>query len=588
MADDRNGRHEDEEVELPGLEVLRAAVANRLRRLPRPGRLRQDGIAGLTVAISSVPDGMASGLLAGVNPIYGLYASMIGPLVGGLLASTVLMVISNTSATALVAGQALVGVSGENRDRALFLLVILSGAIQILFGLLRFGRLTRFVSFSVMTGFLAGIAVILILSQLPTVTGIEAEGANRVTQTVDLLLHLDEVHVASLGVAALTVVVAVVMTRTPIRAFASLVAIAVPTLAVALLGWDDVQLVADVGDIPRGLPTPFIPALSDFSIDVLTGALSLAFVVLVQGAGVGQSVPNPDGSRSSNSRNFIAQGAANVAAGLLRGVPVGGSLGATALNVASGAGRRWASVSAGLWMLVILIALAGAVSRVAMPALGALLIAAGVRAIKPNDVAAVWRAGWPARAAAVTTFAATLVLPIQGAVGLGVLLAALLHVATASTDVVVKELVIRPDGEMEEKKPPERLPGGKVTVLDVYGHVFFAGARTLERLLPRPGPERRPVVILSLRGYESIGATMVEVLSDYADELRRVDGRLYLTGIGGKTLNRLLATKRFDEKTGPVRVYEATNIVWESLQEARADAEAWLSGEDDTDQRTDR
>jgi hypothetical protein len=78
------------------------------------------------------------------------------------------------------------------------------------------------------------------------------------------------------------------------------------------------------------------------------------------------------------------------------------------------------------------------------------------------------------------------------------------------------------------------------------------------------------------------------VLSDYADELRRVDGRLYLTGIGGKTLNRLLATKRFDEKTGPVRVYEATNIVWESLQEARADAEAWLSGEDDTDQRTDR
>lgn len=283
MADDRNGRHEDEEVELPGLEVLRAAVANRLRRLPRPGRLRQDGIAGLTVAISSVPDGMASGLLAGVNPIYGLYASMIGPLVGGLLASTVLMVISNTSATALVAGQALVGVSGENRDRALFLLVILSGAIQILFGLLRFGRLTRFVSFSVMT-------------------------------------------------------------RTPIRAFASLVAIAVPTLAVALLGWDDVQLVADVGDIPRGLPTPFIPALSDFSIDVLTGALSLAFVVLVQGAGVGQSVPNPDGSRSSNSRNFIAQGAANVAAGLLRGVPVGGSLGATARSTSpparGGAGRR--------------------------------------------------------------------------------------------------------------------------------------------------------------------------------------------------------------------------------------------------------
>ena len=422
--------------------------------------------------------------------------------------------------------------------------------------------------------------MILILSQLPTVTGIEAEGANRVTQTVDLFRNVDRLHLPSVQLAALTAVLAVVLTRTRIGQFSSLIAILVPTLVVVFFGLSEVEIVADVGQIPSGLPLPFIPTPADFSLGVVTAALSLALVVLVQGAGVGQSVPNPDGTRRDISRDFVAQGASNIASGLARGIPVGGSLGATALSVVSGAGRRWASVFAGLWMLVFLLVLAGAVSRVAMPALGALLIVAGVQSIKPKEAAAVWRAGWAARAAGISTFVATLLLPIQAAVGIGVLIAALLHVAHASTEVSVVELVARPDGQIEERPAPERLPGNEVTILDVYGHVFFAGARTLERLLPHPGPDPRPVVVMSLRGYPSIGATMIEVLSDYADELERVDGRLYLCGISGKSLQRLLETEGFD-RTGRVRVYEATNIVWESLRRARDDAEEWLArGED--------
>jgi SulP family sulfate permease len=215
-----------------------------------------------------------------------------------------------------------------------------------------------------------------------------------------------------------------------------------------------------------------------------------------------------------------------------------------------------------------------------MPALGALLILAGIRSIKPPDARAVWRAGWNARTAAIATFVATLVLPIQAAVGLGVLISALLYVARASTDVSVVELIRRPDGRLEERTPPERLPGGKVTVLDIYGHVFFAGARTLERLLPPPGEERRPVVILRLRGYTVLGATMINVLSDYAERLRQVDGRLYLAGISSESALRLLETEPL-ARTGAVRVYRATRILGESVETARSDAEAWLAGKDE-------
>src|SRR5690242_9754793 len=158
------------EVNQPGLRELRESVANHLtRRLPSRASLREDGIAGLNSAVSSMPDGMASGILVGVNPIYGLYACMVGPIAGGIFSSTQLMIIATTSAASLSAGQALGNLQGAERDNALFLMVIVIGVAQALFGLLRFGRLTRFVSFSVMTGFIIGIALLTILSQLPTV-----------------------------------------------------------------------------------------------------------------------------------------------------------------------------------------------------------------------------------------------------------------------------------------------------------------------------------------------------------------------------------------------------------------------------------
>jgi SulP family sulfate permease len=113
-----------------------------------------------------------------------------------------------------------------------------------------------------------------------------------------------------------------------------------------------------------------------------------------------------------------------------------------------------------------------------------------------------------------------LLLPVQLAVGLGVAVSTLLYVAEASSDVSLLELKQRPDGQIEEFPPPRRLPNNAVTVLDIYGHVFFAGARTLERLLPSPEGADHPVVVLRLRGRGALGATLLEVLSRYAAKLR--------------------------------------------------------------------
>jgi SulP family sulfate permease len=188
------------ELEQPGLSRLRESIANYTgTKLPRRATLLQDALAGLNSAITSVPDGLASGILAGVNPIFGLYAAMAGPIAGGIFSSSPLMIVTTTSASALAAGQALAGLSGEARDNALFFMVLLIGAIQIVLGLLRLGRLTRFVSYSVMTGFLVGIAVLTILSQLPTAAGYAAEGENNIARAIDLLANLDRINLLASG-----------------------------------------------------------------------------------------------------------------------------------------------------------------------------------------------------------------------------------------------------------------------------------------------------------------------------------------------------------------------------------------------------
>ena len=186
-------------------------------------------MAGLPGAIGSVPDGMASAVLAGVSPVFGLYASFAGPIAGGLSASTRLMVITTTTAAALAAGSALSGVDPADRPGSLFLLVIMAGALMVLAGVLRLGRFTRFVSHSVMIGFLTGVAANIVFGQLPDLTGVDAEGSTSLTKGIDVILHPGSIDIPSLLAGLGTVVLLIVLGRTKIAPYASIIALAIPT-----------------------------------------------------------------------------------------------------------------------------------------------------------------------------------------------------------------------------------------------------------------------------------------------------------------------------------------------------------------------
>ncbi|MBC7300821.1 MAG: SulP family inorganic anion transporter [Nocardia sp.] len=538
---------------------------------------KADVVAGIPGAIGGVPDGMAAGVLAGVSPVHGLYASMAGRFFGGFGTSTRLMVVTTTSASALAVGSTLTDVEPAERSAAIVMLTLIAGAMMVLASILRLGKYTRFVSHSVMTGFLLGISANILFGQLPSLLGAPVRGSIAATKALHVLLHPFDFDWRAAVVGVLATMLLIVLARTRLRTVASLCALIVPMIVVLVFGWTAVGTVADTGEIPTGFPLPHLPQLSALSPSLVAGALAVTVIVLVQGTGVAESAPNPGGTRTSVDRDFTAQGIGNVFAALFRGMPVGGSVGQTAINVSSGARSRWGGMWSGLWILVIMVGLAGVVGRVPLPTLAAILMVAAARSIDLDRLAAIWSSGTISRTALLVTFVATLLLPVTAAVGVGVGLSLLLQLNQEAMDLKVVRLRVE-DGHLVEAKAPSALSDNDVVILDVYGSLFYAGARTLQAELPDPGNARDPVVILRLRGRTSVSATFLHVIGDYARRLDVLGGRLYLSGVD-RRIRDVWTDELLHAQGVHIEFFPATSTLGESTLAAYADAEVRIHGD---------
>ena len=537
--------------------------------------LGKDAVAGLVLGVESVPDGLAAGLLAGVNPLAGLYAYMFGTIGGSLFTSSAFMAVQATGAMAIIIADVPAVHSGDDQAQALFTLSVLTGIVMLAAGFLRLGSVLRFVSNAVMVGFISAVGVNIILGQLANLTGYKAQGANRVFRAVNTVIHPGQLHLQSLAIGLLTIALILLLERTRLGPLGLVLAVIITSAAVAVLGWSGVATVSELSAVPRSLPLPAAPMLR-LVPSLLIPALSLAFVGLIQGASISANFPNPDGRYPDASRDFIGQGAANVIAGIFRGMPVGGSMSATSLNKSAGARSRLALMIAGVVMAVVIIAFAGLVGYIAMPALAGLLILVGYRTIKPGDLQSVWKTGAVQKTVLVTSFALTMFIPLQYAVLAGVGLSVVLHVVRQSNQVTIKRWRLDPEGNLIETDPPARLPAGEVVALQPYGSLFFAAAPALESQLPVPADSsRNSVVILRLRGRTDLGTTFMQVLRRYAEELTASGSKLVIVSASERIQEQLRVTGVTD-LVAPENIYTGDERVGATLKRAYADGTAWI------------
>jgi SulP family sulfate permease len=562
-------------------EQLRDAMQ---RLKPERSHLVADMVAALTFAVVNVPQAMGHALLAMVNPVLGIYTLMVAVPVGAIFSSSVFMNVSTTGALSVAAGVVLLEFPAGQRAEALVVLVLLVSAIQLLAGLFRLGFLIRFVSNAVMTGFLNGVAVLIILGQLSDLTGYQSSFSNRVAQALDLVLRIGQINLQATTIGVFTLVLIVgLLWHKALQRFAFIIAIAVATLLLVLLClpalpmaayFAAVPTVGGIAAIPRELPQLALPQLS-LVLSLWLPALSIAIIGLVQGAGVSQGTPNPDGRYPDVSRDFLGQGAANMATSLVGGIPAGGSVSGTALIMGAGARSRWGNIFVGLFVALIVLLAGPLVERVPMPALAALLIVAGFQGLRVEQAVMAWKTGRISKLVMLVTFLATLIVPLQFAVLFGVALSILLNTIHQSNKVVVTQWVLQPVGFPLEQPSPQHLPSHQLTILHVYGSLFFAAAKNMEEMLPAVGDATRAVVAINLRGKSEIGSTFVTVLQRYSQALRARQGKLMLVGVDPLVRDQLAKTGVL-KLIGDENVFVATPQIGEALNQAVAAANAWL------------
>ena len=536
---------------------------------------RADLVAGVVLGVESVPDALASGVLAGINPLYALYAVMMGTPVGAIFSGSVYLSVQTTSAMALVVASVPVVTSGDSPG-TLFALSLLTGVIMLLAGFLKAGRLLRWVPNSEMVGFMTGVAALILLGQLGDLTGYSSEYSNKVAKAVDLLFNLDQVDLPTVAVGIGTIILIIVLQKTRLRGFGLVVAIIVTSILPSLFGWDSVAKVSDIAEITGGLPRPAIPDFSHF-FELIVPALSLAVIGLIQGAGVSQSFVNPDGRYPNPSRDFIGEGAANVAAGIFQGMPVGGSASATSLVVSSGARTRLANIFAGVVIAIVALLFAGAVGKLALPALAGLLMVIGFGIIKPANIRGVWHTGNIQRIIMVITFALVLMIPLEYAVLVGVALSIFLFTLRQSHRIVVVEWKLKEGRLPIEGTPPATLLPGSVTVLVPFGTLFYAAAPAFVEHLPKTDAQtKEAVVIINLHARTDLGSTFMRTIDRYAEDLKKHGSRLMLAEVD-PSLRDQLALAGIVDSISRRSIFMRTEEVGGSLYEAYAVAEEWVS-----------
>ena len=553
------------------------AMLNDLKRRLTVDRknLGPDFTAGLITGIASIPDSMASALLAGINPLTGLHAMIVATPVGALFTSAERMHVSTTGALSLAVAGSLIGVPDDAKLGAVFTLAFMVGVIQLSMGLLKMGFLVRFVPHAVMTGFLNGVGVLIVLGQLANFTGYRSPYSNPIARALDTALNLNNVVLPIVVVGLVFILLVVLLGRTRrFSQWALLLAIGGASALAALARFDVVPLVGDVTSVPRALPAFMLPTFSLIP-DLVVPAFALSIIGLVQGAGISQGYPNPDGKFPNPSGDFLGQGAANLATSFFQGMPVGGSLSGTALVVQAGARSRWANFLCGVLIAIIVLLFADLVKLIAMPALAGLLIVVGFQTIKPTAIRTVWQTGRVPRTVMLITFAGTLMMPLPYAVLLGVATAIMLNVFQGANRIRLVQLVPVKGGFPKEVPVSRQLASRSVTALQPYGSLFYAAAKTLEENLPAADEAQRAVVIFLVRGYDEFGSTMIGVLDRYARTLQRNGGKLMLAGVSPGVIGQL-------DRTGLLQLIGEDNVFVAQAQwgiaanQALEAAEAWL------------
>ena len=491
--------------------------------------LRADVAAGVAVAALIVPKNLGYAGIAGIPLQNGLYAAAAGAILYAIFGTSKQISTGPSSGLAAVAASAVLAAGVVGDDVATFVagITLVSGLVFVLLSVARMGWIAQFLSRAVVTGFLFGAAIDVVIGELPKITGTSASGDNPPQELVSWLGTLGELNTATAVVGVTALVVVFGLRRIAPRVPGALVLVIGGLLASWLLDLGE-RGVALVGDVPRGLPSVVVPdpsVLVDHVATVVLASVALVMIGFSQTAGDARTFAARHRYRVDINQESLAQGAANIGAGVLQGMPVSTSLSASSLNDRTGARSPLASLTSGVMVILTLVLLAPLFSGLPTAVLAAIIIEAVVMGMM--DVAGLRRLYrvhrfdfWIAIAALVSTLLVGVLAGVL--IGIGLSLLWLVSVATRpSLPLLAREPGTQVFREADEY--PDDLPEPDLAVIRIDGGLFFATADALEdrvRQVAAESPGLSAIIIDcgAIAIVDSQGAGVVHAILDLAED----------------------------------------------------------------------
>jgi sulfate permease, SulP family len=498
--------------------------------------LRPDVVAGLITAAVVVPKAMAYATVAGLPVQVGLYTILIPMVIYAVLGSSRPLSVSTTTTIAILTGTqlALVAPGGSNAEllTAAATLAFLVGVILILASVLRLGVVASFISEPVLTGFKAGIGLVIILDQLPKLLGIHFDKGGFLQNLLALIQHLPEASLATVAVAGAMLVILIGIEHKAPRIPAPLVAVAIGIAAVGLFSLQKYG-VETVGHIPRGLPSFSAPSL-ELMAQLWPGALGIALMSFTESIAAARAFAGRRDPRLQPNRELLATGVGNLVGGLFSAMPAGGGTSQTAVNRLSGARTQVAALVTAAGALATLLVLAPLIGLMPQATLAAVVIVYSIGLIQPAEFRAIVQIRRMEFLWALAAFAGVVVLGTLKGILVAVIVS-LVALAYNAARPRISVMVRKPGTDVfraksDEHPDDESFPG--LLMVRPEGSLFFANAQHVgERIWALVDSAKPRVVALDFSAVPDVEYSALKMLIEGEEKARERGVLLWLVGL---------------------------------------------------------
>jgi len=503
-------------------------------------RFRADATAGLTVAIVALPLAMALGIASGASPDKGLVTAVVAGFLISLLGGSRVQVGGPTGAFVVV----VFNVIAQHGYDGLLLATLLAGIILAIAGYAKLGQLIKFIPHPVITGFTAGIAVIIATSQIKDFLGLSLASvpAEFLPKWAAYFGAIDTISLPTLAIGAGALALIIILRKVAPRLPGFLIAVVAASVAVVLLRLPVETIGSRFPAMPAGLPMPHVPPVSlDRIREVLPSAFTIAFLAGIEALLSAVVADGMTGFRHRSNQELVGQGMANIASAMFGGLPATGAIARTATNIKAGARTPVAGILHAAFLLLFIMFGAKLMAFVPMAALAAILFMVAWGMSEARHFIGHMRMPNADRAVLLLTFGLTVLVDLTVAIGVGVTLASLLFMARMSATVEVSaDGHGDPDDDDEESEDVHQrdaIPAG-VEVFRISGPFFFGAVGGLLDTFRAMG--RRPeIIIVRMRLVPMIDATGATAIEAFVDQAKRAGTQVILSGVMPQPLEML-------------------------------------------------